>query len=75
VLRPRDQRNDPASRERGWPIGTGRMESSCKPLVGVRLNRPGMPWIEPGALAVTARKATDLNGDWQAFWRTLTLVA
>lgn len=61
------------SRERGWPIGTGRMESSCKQLVGVRLKGPGMHWTEHGALAMTALKATDLNGHWHAFWKNLTL--
>ncbi len=61
------------SREQGWPIGTGRMESSCKQLVGVRLKGPGMHWTEHGALAMTALKATDLNGHWHAFWETLTL--
>ena len=61
------------SRERGWPIGTGRMESSCKQLVGVRLKGPGMHWTEHGALAMTALKATDLNGQWHVFWKTLAL--
>lgn len=60
-------------RERGWPIGTGRMESSCKQLVGMRLKGPGMHWTEHGALAMTALKATDLNGHWHTFWKTLTL--
>lgn len=63
------------SRAHGGPIGTGRMESSCKQLVGVRLKGPGMYWTERGALAITALKATDLNGDWRSFWRNLPLVA
>jgi hypothetical protein len=65
----------PAYRERGWPIGTGRMESSCKQLVGVRLKGPGMHWTERGALAVTALKAMDLNGHWRSFWENLLLSA
>jgi len=71
----RDHVDDPAYRQRGWPIGTGRMESSCKQLVGVRLKGPGMHWTEAGALAVTALKATDLNGQWHSFWNTLILSA
>jgi hypothetical protein len=71
----RDHLDYPVYRERGWPIGTGRMESSCKQLVGVRLKGPGMHWTEAGALAVTALKAIDLNGRWKSFWRNLTLVA
>lgn len=61
--------------ERGWPIGTGRRESSCNQLVGVRLKGPGMHWTEAGAPAVTALKATDLNGQSHSFWQNLTLIA
>lgn len=61
------------SREQGWPIGAGRMESSCQQLVGVRLKGPGMHWTEQGALAITALKATNLNGHWHSFWNSLTL--
>ncbi len=69
----RDHLDYPAYRAQGWPIGTGRMESSCKQLVGVRLKGPGMHWTEAGALAITALKAIDLNGQWQAFWNNLAL--
>lgn len=68
-----DHLDYPTYRQRGWPIGTGRMESSCKQLVGVRLKGPGMHWTEAGALAVTALKAIDLNGHWQNFWNNLLL--
>jgi hypothetical protein len=71
----RDHLDYPAYRQRGWPIGTGRMESSCKQLVGMRLKGPGMHWTEAGALAVTALKAADLNGQWQTFWNSLLLSA
>lgn len=71
----RDHLDYPRARQCGGPIGTGRMESSCKQLVGVRLKGPGMHWTEAGALAITALKATDLNGQWHSFWQNLTLVA
>lgn len=71
----RDHLDYPAYRQRGWPIGTGRMESSCKQLVGCRLKGPGMHWTEAGALAVTALKAIDLNQQWQSFWNSLVLSA
>jgi hypothetical protein len=32
-----------------------------------------MHWTEAGALAITALKAIDLNGQWQAFWNNLAL--
>ena len=53
--------DDPDDREAGWPIGSGMIESTGKPLVGLRLKGPGRHWTEAGALAVTALRATDLN--------------
>lgn len=32
-----------------------------------------MHWTEAGAVAITALKATDLNGNWQAFWKSLVM--
>lgn len=61
-------------RQRGWQIGTGMVESTCKQLVGVRLKGPGMHWTEQGAIAITALKATDLNGHWKNFWKSLVMV-
>lgn len=57
----------PGFRQRAWQIGTGMIESTCKQLVGLRLKGPGMHWSEQGALAVTALRATDLNGNWNSF--------
>lgn len=63
----------PTYRSSGWQIGTGMIESTCKQLVGQRLKGPGMHWTEPGAIAVTALRATTLNGKWQSFWNSLAL--
>jgi hypothetical protein len=68
-----DRMNYPAARQHGWQIGTGMIESTCKQLVGQRLKGPGMHWTEAGALAITALRATDLNGHWNSFWKSLTL--
>jgi len=62
-------------RARDWQIGSGMIESTGKQLVGLRLKGPGMHWSEAGALAVTALRATDLNGRWHSHWETLTLNA
>lgn len=71
---PRTERmNYPEYRQRGWQIGTGMIESTCKQLVGLRLKAPGMHWSESGALAITALRATQLNNQWHAFWKTLAL--
>lgn len=63
----------PRYRAQGWSIGTGMMEATCKQLVGVRLKGPGMHWTEAGAIAITALRATELNGDWHETWKTLLL--
>lgn len=73
-VQPRLDRMDYAHyRDQDWPIGTGMIESTGKQLVGVRLKGPGMHWCPHGATAVTALRATDLNGNWHPFWKTLTL--
>lgn len=70
-----DRMDYPTYRRHGWQIGTGLIESTCKQVVGQRLKGPGMHWCESGALAMTALKATELNGDWHRFWNSLLLSA
>ena len=73
-VRPRTHLMDyPTYRAQGWQVGTGMIESTGKQLVGIRLKGPGMHWSEQGALAVTALRAIDLNGQWHPFWKNLTL--
>lgn len=60
-------------RAANYQIGSGMIESTCKQLVGQRLKGPGMHWTEHGALAVTALRATDLNGNWKSFWNSIVL--
>jgi hypothetical protein len=68
------QRMDyPNAQRNGWQIGSGMIESTCKQLVAQRLKGPGMHWSEQGALAITALRATDLNGNWNEFWNTLSI--
>jgi hypothetical protein len=68
-----DRMEYPTYRQRGWPIGSGLIEATCKQLVGVRLKGPGMHWTEHGALAITALRAADLNGHWHQTWNSLLL--
>lgn len=65
----------PRHREKGHAIGTGLMEATVKQLVAQRLKGCGMHWSEDGATAMTALRATDLNGHWHQTWKTLALVA
>jgi hypothetical protein len=67
------QMDYPRYRAADWQIGTGMIESTAKQLVGLRLKGPGMHWTEPGAVAITALRAQDLNENWHTFWNQLVL--
>jgi hypothetical protein len=55
-------------RAKGYVIGSGMIESTCKQVVGQRLKGAGMKWSEPGAIAMAALVAQKLNGTWDPFW-------
>ena len=44
-------------RKKGYQIGSGVMEATCKHLVGQRLNQVGMHWREETADAILALRA------------------
>jgi hypothetical protein len=52
----------------GYPIGSGVIEGACRHLVKDRMERAGMRWHPDGAQAMLDLRATDLNGEWEAFW-------
>lgn len=52
---------------RGWPIGTGVVEGTCRHLVKDRMELSGMRWTVPGAEAILALRAVNENSDWEAF--------
>jgi hypothetical protein len=54
--------------ERGWPIGTGVIESACGHLVKDRMERAGMRWTKDGAHAILDLRAVRLTDDWDAYW-------
>jgi hypothetical protein len=56
-------------RSRGYPIGSGTVESACKQLVGARLCQAGMRWKQQGAQAILNLRAALLSGDWQQAWK------
>jgi hypothetical protein len=53
---------------RGYVIGSGMMESTCKQAVGQRLKGAGMKWSEGGAIAMAALVSQRLNKNWDQFW-------
>jgi len=60
-------------KSRGYAIGSGMMESTCKQLVCVRLKGSGRQWSETGAVAMGALIAQRINGTWDAFWASRPL--
>jgi len=52
---------------RGWPIGTGVVEGTCRHLVKDRMELSGMRWTLSGAGALLALRAVNENGDWDDF--------
>ena len=70
-LRPRLAITDyPSYRAKGYIIGSGMMESTCKQVVERRLCGSGMQWGEPGAVAMAALVSKKLNAMWKEFWAT-----
>jgi hypothetical protein len=53
--------------KRGFSIGSGLAESSCKRIVTARLKCSGMHWSEKGAQAMARLRGLFLGGDWNAF--------
>jgi len=60
------------ARARGYPIGSGRIESACKLVVQQRCKGPGMRWEHIQAEAVLHARCAWLNDDWRRackLWR------
>jgi hypothetical protein len=55
-------------RAKGYAIGSGMMESTCKQVVCQRLKGSGRQWSDSGAVAMAHLIVHRLNGDWDAFW-------
>lgn len=53
---------------KGYLIGSGAMEGSCRHHVKERIDRGGMHWSASGAMAVLRNRTLIKNGDWEDFW-------
>jgi hypothetical protein len=60
-------------RQRGYDIGSGRVESACKHVVANRMKRSGMLWSDKGAQDVLSLRTAYLNGGWNRLWATKPL--
>lgn len=57
------------ARARGYPIGSGVVESACKTVIGLRLKQPGMRWRKSAAEVIAALRCIYYSGRWNAFRR------
>jgi hypothetical protein len=65
----RDMIKYPAFRAKGWQIGSGPTEATCKTLTA-RLKGSGMRWDASNAEALMALEALSQSGQWRAYWET-----
>ena len=54
----------PTAIERGYPIGSGRIESGCKQVVQQRAKLAGMRWSHDHLQLVLSARCAFLSGDW-----------
>jgi hypothetical protein len=59
----------PEFRSKGWQIGSGPTEATCKTLTA-RLKGSGMRWDSDNAEAIMALEALTQSGQWDAYWRS-----
>ena len=62
-------------RAKGYDIGSGAVEGTCKNLVGKRLKQSGMRWTRPGSSSTLALRIRWLNKQWQELWSQKPLAA
>ena len=59
----------PEFRAKGWQIGSGPTEATCKTLTA-RLKGSGMRWDGENAEALMALEALTQSGQWAAYWKS-----
>jgi hypothetical protein len=65
----RDMIQYPEFQEKGWQIGSGPTEATCKTLTA-RLKGSGMRWDAGNAEALMALESLRQSDQWQSYWRT-----
>lgn len=63
-----DQLRYPEFRARGYPIGSGAVESACKLVIEARLKRSGMRWARPSVNSMVSLQTVRASGRWDEAW-------
>ena len=54
--------------KKGYPIGSGVIEGTCRNLVNDRMELSGMHWSEKGAESMLELRSIKINGFWNEYW-------
>jgi hypothetical protein len=54
--------------KKGYPIGSGVIEGTCRSLVNDRMELSGMHWSEKGAEAMLELRSIKINDFWNEYW-------
>jgi hypothetical protein len=65
----RDMIRYPEFQAKGWQIGSGPTEATCKTLTA-RLKGSGMRWDADNAEAIMALEALSQSGQWDQYWKS-----
>lgn len=65
----RDMIRYPAFQAKGWQIGSGPTEATCKTLTA-RLKGSGMRWDSDNAEAIMALEALTQSDQWRSYWKS-----
>jgi len=60
-------------RERGYPIGSGSVESANRHVVGVRVKQAGMRWLQNGVRGILTLRALLRSRRWAHWWENQSL--
>lgn len=63
--------NYPELEKKGYPIGSGVVESACKRIVGTRLKQSGMRWSRTGAQKMLNLVCFMRSKRWDEYWKLL----
>ncbi len=54
---------------KGYPIGSGVIEGTCRSFVKDRMELAGMRWSEIGAESMLELRSIKVNGKWDDYWQ------